>query len=262
MKWWYKPCKKEKIFEDLDSLLWDIFSFIRYSIGTHNVPNYYIYNENGLYDLIKGSDIDPLSITRNKAFNEIINDSNLYGFLCKSEIQMDDDIFNQYNHNKNVILNRYYENYNSDVLKETERCINMIMQKDKKKMQIKEFKLKNKDSNMPVVYISNIYTFNGICDEKEIINQIYDLSLTDEKLIFIFSYEDELIKGFTYFTFDELSIYKDIFKFLLLTGTESFTLKSYNLSEEENEKIKRKVQKMSTFAEVFFANYSTINNLF
>lgn len=232
MKWWYEP-QKDKDFhycDDYEECLDKIVAICRFSINRHSVPNYYIYNENGLFDIIKGSEIDPLSICR-------INDN--YSNRDVSLSERENTFEKEYLRLKKIVRRQYKRT--SEQLIEIQEKIDIIegnkLEEDysfmNDSMIIKEFSIKYDNGNILTPYVNRI--FENYIDNTKDMNEIssmmienYDIPHLTEEYSFVIGYLNNKILGVYPMSKGTDSScpmnIRMIFKFLLLIGANGFVV--------------------------------------
>ena len=235
MKWWYEPLKSHKHTVDTyEEVLTEIVNMCRFKMGKHEVPNYYIYNnEQGLVDIIKGSEIDPLSIARTS-----------YGGLGYDiELKEVKNTFEEEYPRIQAIVNRTYKRSPEELIDIQEKLniaqgdsIEEELAMSEGKVLLKEFNIKYDAGYNLVPYAtrsfetgcidySDVYDCSNI---PEFLKEEYDVEHLTEEHSFVFA-----IKGSKMLGVYPMSKGTDgncdmsprmIFKFLLLVGANSFII--------------------------------------
>lgn len=268
MKWWYLP-KDDKFFHycsNYEECLEHIISECRFDIKKHSVSNYYIYNDNGLYNIIKGSEIDPLSICR--ASNNWDN-SGIY--LSEREDTFEKEILRL----KKIVHGQYKRS--SEQLIEIKNKINIIegnsLEEDLIMMNentlIKEYVVKYDIGNILVPYVNHIFEnrIKNTRDMNEIAKMImtnYDTDNLTEEHSFVVAYNNNKILGVYILSKGTDSSCpvstRMIFKFLLLIGANSFVIlhnhPNGTLDASDNDLfVTRKINEASDFMDMEFIEH-------
>ena len=274
MKWWYEPLSKYKhTVDSYDDVLSEIVNVCRFKIGKHIVPNYYIYNDEvGLVDIIKGSEIDPLSIARTK-YGGLGYDISLSERKETHEEEyrrIDDIVHRKYKRNVNELIDI------EDKLNIAEgNYIEEEIAMNEGKLLVKEYGIKYDIGYKLTPYITRI--IETVClDESDIRNSenIYSF-LTEEYDIQHFTEEHSFviaIKGTKLIGIYPMSKGTDsscdmsprmIFKFLLLIGANSFFIvhnhpNGIAVMSQEDYEITLDIIKASEFMDIEFINHIII----
>ena len=245
MKWWYEPQKEHYKWSDYDSVVFAIATLCRFEITYHTVPNYYIYNENGLVNIIKGSEIDPLSITR---------ESNYLNSTFDEDIQLSEynnlDTFEDNWKRINQIINGTYKR-TEEQLQEIQECLNLQAEfeladdDDFNLSYVKEYDLKNGYGNVTDLFVKHIHSYPNrfITDINSKDNNIVK-EITDDFLVssfnyfvdcYVLAYRDNKILGvYCIKEIKDNTFISDVLKFLLLIGANNFILVHYDLNIDDN----------------------------
>lgn len=238
MKWWYTPQDAELYkWDDYDDVVFAIAAMCRFKIDKHIVPNYYIYNDNGLIDIIKGSEIDPLSLLR---YGESFNDFAEFSEFSEECEDPDDEFQRLLN-----IVSRQYKRTNEQ-LKEAHEAINKCnvfeeetdMTELFEKVAVKEYAMKYIHGDNSSTFVKNIFYIEQ--DKLEsmldrdlrnipiILKESYDLASLTEEYCVVFAYNGETMIGFSIISHGTASNCdmdaKVIFRFLLLICATDYVI--------------------------------------
>jgi DNA repair protein RadC len=235
---WYYECNgdtNEIKYNDFEDVVFAIVSTARFDIEEHNAQNYYIYNDNILYSIIKASELDPYSKISHNWNDEQQQECCKYTF---SKLKGDVDSTIEY------LTSVVYgiQKYDKDCKKE----IKMIEQKiDNKKikqpenslqkqMAIKEHKLCFDYGRNPIAKVNHIYfvtkrEFTNIRSIIKILRNIYELDYATEEYSYIMAFDSAMdligILPLAHGTENSSDIdIKILYKYLLLVGAYQFVL--------------------------------------
>ena len=239
MSWWYTPQDKDKFhkWDEYEDVVFAIAAKCRFKMDKHIVPNYYIYNDNGLVDIIKGSEIDPLSILR---FDDTENDR---AFLSDyREVCEDGD--EEFQRLLAIVGRKYYRNAEQlNKIKETVTyCLetyDSIEDIDMwDKYSVKEYSMKYMHGNNLEAYIQRIINIDknrmkslearDMRNIPIILEEAYDMSKLPEECCAVVAYNGDKLIGFTIISKGTSNSCdmdaKVIFRFLLLVGASDFVI--------------------------------------
>ena len=274
MKWWYEPLSKYKhTVDSYDEILSEIVNVCRFKIGKHVVPNYYIYNdEDGLVDIIKGSEIDPLSIARTK-FGGLGYDISLSERKNNHEEEykrIDNIVHRKYERNKNELI-EIEEKLNIAEGSYIEEEIIM----NEGKLLVKEYGIKYDIGYKLTPYITRTIETSYLNDSDirncdniySFLTEEYDIQHFTEEHSYVFA-----IKGSKLLGIYPMSKGTDsscdmsprmIFKFLLLIGANSFFIvhnhpNGIAIMSQEDYEITLDIIQAADFMDIEFINHIII----
>ncbi len=236
MSWWYTPQKEDTLYkwDDYEDVVFAIAAICRFKMDEHIVPNYYIYNDNGLVDIIKGSEIDPLSILRNLSWND---EAAISRYTEKLE-DSDEEFRRLFS-----IVGRKY-NRTPEQLKEINDDIqycSSLFEEDldmDTQYAVKEYGMKYMHGDNLEAYIKNVsyideskmasLTDRDLRNIPIILDKTYDMAALPEECCTVFAYNGDTLIGFSVLSHGTASDCdmdaKVIFRFLLLVGATDFVL--------------------------------------
>lgn len=235
MQWWYKPYEGSYKWKSFEDVAFAIASTCLNDIEFHNGTNYYIYNDNGLYTIIKSSELDAYS-----KISHLWNEDEL-SYLNKLELhEIQGDFDEKWDFINKIIFHKYERN--KEELKKIRTYEKRIYEiggkrKDmKQKSLLKEYQMKYNAINEISLCVKHIYEYNAneynfeiVEETARFINDIYDLKNATEEYGMIVAFDMNmkvlgvlpLSHGNDLFcTMDS----KIIFRFLLLVGATQFIL--------------------------------------
>ena len=241
MKWWYTPQNGELYkWNEWEDVVFAIATMCRHKMENHVVPNYYIYCDIGLVDIIKGSELDVLSILRN-GDDKLDNYKHIYSDYSERYEDVDEDFERLL-----AIVRRTYIKPDAQILfekKEIDRINDTVerdfeMERILDKTIIKEYKMKYIHGNNAAAYVSNMTQISNykLVSELDgdvrnipvILDELYDLRKVTEEYCFVFAYNSNNLIGFTciaHGTIDKCPMdARVIFRFLLLVGATDYII--------------------------------------
>ena len=235
MQWWYEPYDNDHKWESFEDVVFAIASTCINEIEFHETSNYYIYNDNGLFTIIKSSELDAYSKNSHK-WNE-----NELAFIKKLNIQeCRGDFEEKWDFINNIIYGVYERN--AEELKKIKTYEKRIYEYGgQRKMNrqhslLKEYQMKYNAINEIILNVNHIHEYNPIDYNFEVINEtarlindIYDLKNATEEYGMIVAFDMNLnILGILPLSHgNDLSCTIDpkiVFRFLLLIGATQFIL--------------------------------------
>ena len=265
MKWWYEPQREVYKWNSLNEVAFAIASTCRLKIEKHRVQNYYIYNDEGLYDIIKASDLDIYSIYANrwsKEEQEYLLSLNLREVRSSIEDELE------------FLKSQIMRTKERDIcdLKLIKAYKDKIRRGNKmlsRELLIKEYQMKYNQAheiscNIKQTYIlDNNRDFENLEDITKLINDIYDLKNATEEYSYSVAFDLNMnLLGILPLSHgnDERCIIdpKILFRFLLLVGANQFVLyhnHSSNIMKMSN------ADKKITFELLEVSEYLNINML-
>lgn len=236
MKWWYETLEygKSEEYDNLDDLSWGLSWDWNYRnhVENHDVPNYYIYcDQYGLFSIVKGSDLDPLSITRVGPQKRDLRNI----FYDVKKIEKKFDVRNDAQVEAIVLGNFRRSKKQREEIKIALDKINGEEDLDMSFMglvYVKEYKIKDGIGNVPVIYVNETHKIEDKCYEENvelihsanaipnILDNLYYLDKIDDAM-FVFAYQKDELLGYYLTSQDSVD---DIYRFLLLVGADEFVI--------------------------------------
>lgn len=232
MRWWYEPRKDDHKWDSLEEVAFAIASICRFRFKEHTVRNYYIYNDNGLYDVIKASELDTYSIYANKwtkdeeeylmslNIREINSSVEEELYILKSRILRMTE--------RNICDLKLIKAYKEKI----KRGNNMLEQD----LLVKEYQMKYNQAHEISLMIKQIYSLNNenrdfqkLNNITKLINDIYDLENATEEFCYSVAFDLNMnvlgILPLSHGNDEKCTIDpKILFRFLLLVGANQFVL--------------------------------------
>lgn len=223
MRWWYN--NEHGNWNDIEDVLFAITSDALSHLDNHTIGDYFIYNNNGLYKIIKGCELDPLTIY---SHNWTERQKNGASHIILAEFG--EDFEEKWKHMSLLVSGEYERNkadYKDIKAKETiidnieVRRQNRFKGSDSKK-RLSEYELKM-DFNIPTLNEKRIHLYsselNNFEEIKDTIKEIFELYGNQESCYYVIGLNSN---------YDLLGIIKlyrldnQLYKFLLLLGCNKY----------------------------------------